>query len=357
MPSADQASNRARSAARAAPSSGVPSASREQTASTCANAPLATSSGAPPISTITASRRRMKSYGISPRICTPARSGVRACSSAASIGFASPVCSAALSAASSSTRSSGWPCTSYAPPTRATPSVSVPVLSVHSTLMLPRFSIASIRRHSMPPSASVCAARARLTPRIAGNSSGLSPTASASANSNVSTGGRPSTTLIANTSTTITSMLTRRSMPKRRSPCSNSVSARRPSSWCAMRPYAVVVPVATTRAVAVPLRTFVPVYTQPSCARSGADAATVPARLATGKLSPVSAASSTNSAVASSRSASPGTIVPAPSCTTSPGTSSRVGTVRQAPSRRADAASSMRSSSAVIAVSARYSRP
>ena len=57
--------------------------------------------------------------------------------------------------------------------------------------MLPRFSIAFRRRTSTPWRAIICAPRARLTLRIAGSSSGLSPTASATENSSVSIGGRP----------------------------------------------------------------------------------------------------------------------------------------------------------------------
>jgi hypothetical protein len=56
--------------------------------------------------------------------------------------------------------------------------------------------------------------------------------------------------------------------------------------------------------------------------------------LATGTLSPVSADSSTSSCTASSRRPSAGMRSPASTATTSPGTSSSVGTVRSSPSRR-----------------------
>ena len=69
------------------------------------------------------------------------------------------------------------------------PSVRVPVLSVHSMSMLPRFSIACSRLTSTPCAAIARAPRARLMLRIAG-SNGLRPTASAMENISVSTSGR-----------------------------------------------------------------------------------------------------------------------------------------------------------------------
>ena len=62
-----------------------------------------------------------------------------------------------------------------APASCTTPSVSVPVLSVQSTSMLPRFSIALRRRTITPRRAISAAPRARVTLRIAGSSSGLRP--------------------------------------------------------------------------------------------------------------------------------------------------------------------------------------
>lgn len=58
----------------------------------------------------------------------------------------------------------------------------------------------------MPCPAIISAPRARLTERIAGRSSGLNPTASATEKSRVSMGGRPRNVLAANTTTTITNM-------------------------------------------------------------------------------------------------------------------------------------------------------
>ena len=61
------------------------------------------------------------------------------------------------------------------PSRRTTPSVSVPVLSVHSTSMPPRSSMAVRRRTNTPCSAIASALRERLMLKIAGNNSGLEP--------------------------------------------------------------------------------------------------------------------------------------------------------------------------------------
>ena len=93
--------------------------------------------------------------------------------------------------------------------------------------MLPRFSIAVRWRTSTPWRAIICAPRARLTLRIAGSSSGLRPTASATENSSVSMGGRPFTTWMMKTRKTMISMALVNRWPNRRSPRSNSVSGGR----------------------------------------------------------------------------------------------------------------------------------
>src|SRR4051794_37300176 len=70
-------------------------------------------------------------------------------------------------------------------------------------------------------------------------------------------------------------------------PRSNSVSGGRSARRWAMAPYSVCRPVAVTTHSALPLRTLVPRYTQFSRSRTGAAAATVPARFSAGKLSPL----------------------------------------------------------------------
>ena len=73
-------------------------------------------------------------------------------------------------------------------------------------------------RTSTPWRAIICAPRARLTLKMAGSSSGLSPTASAIENNNVSIGGRPFSTWTMNTRKTMTSMALVNRWPNRRSP-------------------------------------------------------------------------------------------------------------------------------------------
>jgi hypothetical protein len=72
--------------------------------------------------------------------------------------------------------------------------------------MEPRFSMALRRRTSTPRRAIVLAPRARFTLRMAGNSSGLSPTARATEKRSVSTGGRPASVCATKTASTMTSM-------------------------------------------------------------------------------------------------------------------------------------------------------
>jgi len=72
--------------------------------------------------------------------------------------------------------------------------------------MLPRSWIADRRFTSTPWRAIILAPCARLRLKMTGSSSGLNPTASASENSSVSIGGRPSRVLTASTTSTITSI-------------------------------------------------------------------------------------------------------------------------------------------------------
>ena len=138
-----------------------------------------------------ATRLRLKSNGTSPSLRRVDMSGRRDSRTASSRGLAMPEASAALMAPRASTSADGAPEGLYAPSSRMTPSVSVPVLSVHSTSMLPRFSIAFSRRTITPRVAMTCAPLARFTARMAGSNSGLRPTARATEKSSVSIGGRP----------------------------------------------------------------------------------------------------------------------------------------------------------------------
>ena len=109
--------------------------------------------------------------------------------------------------ASRSTAVLGLPALSTAPSSATTPAVRVPVLSVHNTSMLPRFSMALSRRTITPRLAMRLAPCDSVMLTMAGSSSGARPTASARANSSEATAGLSMKMLMASTATTITSMM------------------------------------------------------------------------------------------------------------------------------------------------------
>ena len=80
--------------------------------------------------------------------------------------------------------------------------VSVPVLSVHSTVMAPRSWIDASRLTITLRAAMRTAPRDRVTVVIIGSSSGVSPTASATENISDSITGRPNSTWVASTTRT-----------------------------------------------------------------------------------------------------------------------------------------------------------
>ena len=97
-------------------------------------------------------------------------------------------------------------------------------MSVKSTSMLPKSSIATNRRTKTPRCAIRFAPTARLIVTIAGSSSGVSPTAIARENSTASIGGRPIATLITKIAITRTAVMRTSSLPNSRSPRWNDVS-------------------------------------------------------------------------------------------------------------------------------------
>ena len=100
--------------------------------------------------------------------------------------------------------------------------------------MLPKSSI-ELRRRTITCDAAIrCAPRASVMLTIAGSSSGVRPTASASAKRNESTTGRCRYTLMAKIAITSSRVIWISSPPKRRSPRSNSVSGGRSRSCSAM---------------------------------------------------------------------------------------------------------------------------
>src|SRR5665647_709359 len=140
-------------------------------------------------------------------------------------------------------------------------SVRVPVLSVHKMFMLPKFSIADSRFTMTPFLDMAIAPLERLIVIIMGKSSGVSPTANATANSNAVT-----TPLVVGLRREIIkkTKITKRNVtciirkPKLLMPRSNSVSGAFSINFLAILPYSVALPVLTTKAVAVPLTTEVP---------------------------------------------------------------------------------------------------
>ena len=93
----------------------------------------------------------------------------------------------------------------------------------------------------------------------------------------------------------------------------------------ATAPKQVCAPVATTRAVAVPETTLVPMKSRLGCAMTSASPGRASANFSTGSDSPVSAACATKRSRAASTRQSAGTMSPAARWTRSPGTSSRSG--------------------------------
>jgi hypothetical protein len=310
-----------------------------QQASTSSTAPLQTSRAAPPPGgcSTTDMRRRWKSKGTSSSLVQPAQGLARSprASSARSIGFFSPVWCWLLSQAQRSAPSSGRPQASVACDSAMWSCVSVPVLSVHSTSMAPRFWIASSRLTMTCRRAMATAPLARVLVTIIGSISGVSPTATDSANRKASSQLPWPQPLNSSTSGTITAI----SRSSRRltwlMPASNWVGARSvPAAWPASVPKKVRAPVATTSTVAEPETTLVPMKTRLSAASGSVTASSARACFSTGRLSPVMAAWLTNRSLAASTRASAGTMSPADRATTSPGTSRAIGSSR-APGRAA----------------------
>ena len=140
-------------------------------------------------------------------------------------------------------------------------SVNVPVLSVHSTFMAPRSWIAKRRFTITFRLDSSIADRASVTVTIIGSSSGVSPTASASANISDSSTGRWNEMFTTRTNSTINTVSRMISMPKRRMPTAKAVAGGFSARLVARWPSAVLPPVRQMTIVAVPLITEVPAKT------------------------------------------------------------------------------------------------
>ncbi len=190
--------------------------------------------------------------------------------------------------------------------------VSVPVLSVHSTSIAPRFWIALIRLTMTFFLPIATAPFDRQTVTIIGSISGVRPTATARAKKKASFQVPLVKPLMRNTSGTITAMNSIINHVKRAMPRSNAVGGVCVWSDSAMPPRYVPLPVATTTAEAEPLPTLVP-RNATLVNSSGALVAALfsAANFSTGKLSPVSDPWITKRSLASTTRTSPGIMSPA----------------------------------------------
>jgi hypothetical protein len=192
-----------------------------------------------------------------------------------------PRWSPAFSLASRSTSVLGRPVGSTARSRRTAPAVSVPVLSVHSTVIAPKSSMASSRLTITLAAAIRRAPADRLTVTMAG-SSGVSPTASASENSTELITGRCRTRLIAKMTVTSTTIArTRAARRTRWMPRSNLVLGRRAPSRADTAPNCVARPVLATTASPAPLTTWVPMNRLFERLARGVAASTTPGRFST----------------------------------------------------------------------------
>ncbi len=127
--------------------------------------------------------------------------------------------------------------------------------------MAPRSWIAD-RRFTITFRLAICMAdRASVTVTIIGSSSGVSPTASATANIRDSSNGRLKKIFTTRTNSTMNTVNRMISMPKRRMPMANAVAGGFSARLVARWPSAVPLPVRQMRIVAVPLITEVPANT------------------------------------------------------------------------------------------------
>ena len=94
-----------------------------------------------------------------------------------------------------------------------------------------------------------------------GNNSGVKPTAKATANKNDSSQGLWNQALTKSTNSTNTTVNHMINMPKRRVPSSKEVTCAGSAMLCAISPIAVCMPVFTTRILALPPITEVPMNT------------------------------------------------------------------------------------------------
>ena len=185
--------------------------------------------------------------------------------------------------ASSSVRALSRPSGSRCFSRRICASVSVPVLSVHRTSMLPRSCTAASRLTITRSPAIRSAPRASVMDTTIGSSSGVSPTASATANRNDWSHGRWNRAFTSSTNSTMRIASRRMRSPKLRIPISNAVAGGFEIKLSLISPSEVAEPVRHTSMEAVPPTTEVPMNTAfDAASRSAAAPGVSPARFSTG---------------------------------------------------------------------------
>ena len=161
-------------------------------------------------------------------------------------------------------------------------SVSVPVLSVHNTSIEPRSWIAVWRLTMICCAAMRMAPRDKVTDTTMGSSSGVRPTASATANKKDSSKGRCSRPLTSTTNMTSSTVSRMMSMPKRRMPSSKEWARAGRDTLSAMPPISVSAPVLINNTRALPLMTEVPMKTACVASCTSSAASGVPGCFSTG---------------------------------------------------------------------------
>ena len=223
-------------------------------------------------------------------------------------------------------------------------------------MVLPRVSTAGRRRMMARRLAMRDTPMASVTVMAAGRPSGIAPTASATAAISMSRSGSPRRLPTTKPSTASPRMITSSQLENRSMALVSGVArVSVASSRSAMRPVSVPRPVDTTRPPACPATTRVPAKAMQVRSAMPLSAATGSTPLETAVDSPVNEASVTCSARASKRRRSAGTLSPAASHTTSPGTSVTASMRRRWPARSTVTSLATLRASAASASSARPS--
>ena len=211
----------------------------------------------------------------------------------------------------------------------------MPVLSELIAEVEPSVWVDASRFMIAPALASCCVPQARMVVTTVGSPTGIAAMAKATAALKTAMNVSPRARFSAIDATSAMPAITRicpvsRSIWRVSGVLTSCSSASIPEMW----PTSVAIPVAVTTNSPAPRVTLVFMYTMSVRSPSGVPApATGSVPLATGRLSPVSADSSTSSVAAFSSRPSAGTISPASIATMSPGTSCPAGISASWPSR------------------------